>query len=191
MILFDLNLMDITFDDDDEDMKNKSDDDSPIIKRKVNKSPLIKKFGNLGKKFEMNVIVEKKVEKDIVEKKVEKKVDKKVEKEKKVEIKSKLFESKKDTKTVKEEKKKEKKETKRKTIESEEPPTKKNKFTLKNINTIEIDKKYVSKDLLFNSSNLFDDEEDTKTITSKIEKLQLSTLKVHPHDKIKIKGNND
>jgi hypothetical protein len=59
------------------------------------------------------------------------------------------------------------------------------KFTLKNINTIEIDKKYISKDL-FNSDLL--EEEDTKTITSKLEKLQLSTLRHHPNDKIKNKN---
>lgn len=59
-------------------------------------------------------------------------------------------------------------------------------FTLKNINRIEIDKKYVSDDLLYK----FDDNEEIKTITSKIEHLQLSTIKSSPHEKIKIKNMN-
>lgn len=59
-------------------------------------------------------------------------------------------------------------------------------FTLKNINKIEIDKKYVTDELLFS----FDDNEEVKDITSKIENLRLSTLKTYPHDKISIKNMN-
>jgi hypothetical protein len=66
-------------------------------------------------------------------------------------------------------------------------PKKEFKFTLKNIDKIEIDKKYVPKELLY-PKELLDETEDVNSLTSKIERLKLSTLSTHPHDKLKTKG---
>jgi hypothetical protein len=152
--------MEISFDSDDED-KPKVKKVKFIKEKKDDKSKFIKKDGKITfvkePEYKMN---------DIKEKNIEIKVEKKEEKK---EIKKKFIIG--QTDKVIEKKIVKKKDEK--------------KFTLKNINTIEIDKKYISKDL-FNSDLL--EEEETKTITSKLEKLQLSTLKHHPNDKIKNKN---